>query len=153
MARVLNVIHSRQETETGCLAACVQMVLNYLGFRRSQVELGQQMHALPNVGIIGRKVLALQSATLKVIYTQSTLAALQSWLAQDMPVIVFIQTAELPYWNGLEARHAIVLVGMAADQVFLLDPARAPEVIAVSRGDFALAWDAMDERCIVFQCR
>ena len=82
MARILNVTHSRQETETGCLAACAQMVLDYLGIRRSQDELARKMRSIPHVGTVGRNILNLQSSELRVVYTQGTLEHLRAWLAQ-----------------------------------------------------------------------
>lgn len=141
MARILNVTHSRQETETGCLAACAQMVLNYLGIRRSQDELARQMRSIPHVGTVGRNILNLQSSELRVVYTQGTLEQLRAWLSQEVPVIALVQTAELPYWDKVEARRTVVVVGLDEENVYLLDPARDPEVITVSRGDFALAWE------------
>lgn len=153
MARILNVTHSRQETETGCLAACAQMVLDYLGIRRSQDELARHMHSIPHVGTVGRNILNLQSSELHVVYTQGTLEHLRAWLAQEVPVIALVQTAELPYWDKVEARHAVVVVGLDEENVYLLDPARDPDVITVSRGDFALAWEEwMDGRCAVIDC-
>jgi ABC-type bacteriocin/lantibiotic exporter with double-glycine peptidase domain len=150
VARTLNVAHSRQETETGCLAACAQMVLNYLGIQRSQDELARQMRSTPHVGTVGRNILNLQSSELRVVYTQSTLEHLRAWLAQEVPVIALVQTAELPYWDKVEARHAVVVVGLDEDNVYLLDPARDPGVVTVSRGDFVLAWEEwMDGRCAV----
>ena len=150
MARVLNVTHSRQETETGCLAACAQMVLGYLGIRRSQDDLARQMCSIPHVGTVGRNILDLQSPEVHVAYAQGTLELLRAWLAQDVPVIALVQTAELPYWGGVEARHAIVVVGLDSENVYLLDPARDSGVITVSLGDFALAWEEwMDGRCAV----
>ena len=150
MARILNITHSRQETETGCLAACAQMVLDFLGIQRSQDELASQMHSIPHVGTVGRNILNLQSPGLHVIYTHGTLEHLRLWLSQEVPVIALVQTVELPYWDKMEARHAVVVVGLDEENVYLLDPARAPEVITVSRGDFALAWEEwMDGRCAV----
>jgi ABC-type bacteriocin/lantibiotic exporter with double-glycine peptidase domain len=81
VARILNITHSRQETETGCLAACAQMVLDYLGIQRSQHELARQMHSIPHVGTVGRNILKLQSPGLHVIYTHGTLEHLRLWLA------------------------------------------------------------------------
>jgi ABC-type bacteriocin/lantibiotic exporter with double-glycine peptidase domain len=125
------------------------MVLDYLGIQRSQNDLARQMHSIPNVGTIGRNILRLQSSTVRVIYAQGTLKLLYAWLAQGVPVIAFVQTAELPYWSGVEARHAVVLVGINDDDVYLLDPAHDPGTITVSLGDFALAWEEwMDGRCV-----
>jgi ABC-type bacteriocin/lantibiotic exporter with double-glycine peptidase domain len=150
MARILNVTHSRQEAETGCLEACVQMVLGCLGIERSQADLARQMGAIPHVGVVSRNILNLQSSTLQVVYTEGTLELLHHWLDQGVPAIAFVQTSELPYWDGVEARHAVVVVGLDDESVYLLDPARDPDVIAVSRGDFDLAWeDWMDGRCAV----
>jgi len=42
VARTLSITHSQQETETGCLAACAQMVLDHLGIQvRVEDEQGQ----------------------------------------------------------------------------------------------------------------
>ena len=95
MARILNVTHSRQETETGCLAACAQMVLDYLGILRSQDELARRMRSIPHVGTVWRNLLDLQSPDLHIIYTQGTLEHLCSWLAQEIPIIALVQTAEI----------------------------------------------------------
>lgn len=150
MARILNVTHSRQETETGCLEACVQMALRYLGIDRSQADLARQMDATPHIGTVSRNVLNLQSFTLQVIYTEGTLELMRGWLERNVPVIAFVQTLELPYWGGTEARHAVVVVGIDEEDVYLLDPARDPDVIPVSLGDFTLAWeDWMDGRYAV----
>jgi uncharacterized protein YvpB len=150
MARVLSVTHSRQETETGCLVACAQMVLSSLGIQRSQDDLARQMHSIPHVGTVGHNILNLQSPALCVIYTQGTLELLHTWLAQEVPVIALVQTAELPYWSNVEAHHAVVVMGLDDENVYLLDPARDPDVITVSRGDFCLAWEEwMDGRCAV----
>ena len=150
MARVLNVTHSRQETETGCLAACAHKVLGYLGIRRSQDDLARHKCSIPHVGTVGRNILNLQSPKVHVVYAQGTLELLRTWLAQDVPVIAFVQTAELPYWDGVEARHTVVVIGLDDENVYLLDPARDLDVITVSLGDFVLAWEEwMEGRCAV----
>ena len=152
MAPSLNVTHSRQETETGCLVACVQMALSYLGISRSQDELAQVMCSVPHVGTIGRNVLNLQSPTVQVTYTQGSLEWLRTWINQGVPVITLVQTAELPYWAGVEAQHAVVVVGLDDDNVHVLDPARGPEILSVLHGDFLLAWeDWMDGCCVIIK--
>jgi ABC-type bacteriocin/lantibiotic exporter with double-glycine peptidase domain len=121
------------------------MALRYLGIDRSQADLARQMGAIPHVGTVN-----LQSSTLHVIYAEGTLELMRGWLDQDVPVIAFVQTLELPYWSGAEARHAVVVVGIDDENVYLLDPARDPDIIPVSLGDFTLAWeDWMDGRYAV----
>lgn len=141
MAHILSVPHSRQETEAGCLEACAQMVLRYLGIERSLADLARQMNAIPHVGTVSRNILNLQSSTVQVVYAEGSLELLQRWLSEDVPVIAFVQTVELPYWSGIEARHAVVVVGIDDENVYLLDPARDPEPIPVNVGDFSLAWE------------
>ena len=150
MAPILNVTHSRQETETGCLAACVQMVLGYLSIQHSQDDLARRMRSISHVGTVGRNILDLASPKVHVVYAQGTLELLRAWLGQNVPVIAFVQTAELPYWDGVEARHAVVVIGLDDEIVYLLDPARDPDVITVSTGDFVLAWEVwMDGRYVI----
>ena len=64
-----------------------------------------------------------------------------AWLDRGVPVIAFIQAGELPHWRGECSYHALVIVGLEAGAVHLLDPAADAEVITVPRGDFLLAWD------------
>lgn len=126
------------------------MALRYLGIDRSQADLARQMASIPHVDAVSRNILNLQSSTLQVLYAEGTLELLRRWLDQGVPVIAFVQTDELPYWGGVEARHAVVVVGLDDKNVYLLDLARDPDVIPVSLGDFALAWeDWMDRRYAV----
>jgi len=126
------------------------MALRYLGIDRSQTDLAQQMGAIPHVGTVSRNIFNLQSSTLQVVYAEGTLELMRGWLDRDVPVIAFVQTLELPYWGGAEARHAVVVAGIDDENVYLLDPARDPDVIPVSLGDFTLAWeDWMDGRYAV----
>jgi predicted double-glycine peptidase len=41
------------------------------------------------------------------------------------------------------SQHAVVIVGIDQDNVYLLDPAAQSSVITVTHGDFLLAWDEM----------
>ncbi|MBN1877833.1 MAG: hypothetical protein JXA33_26670 [Anaerolineae bacterium] len=75
---------------------------------------------------------------------EGTAEALRSILVQHLPVIVFVQTAELSYWNGQVSRHALVVVAMTETEVWVLDPAMLSEPICVPLEDFLLAWDEMD---------
>jgi predicted double-glycine peptidase len=60
-------------------------------------------------------------------------------LVQGQPVIVFVRTSELPYWDyGTD--HALVVVGCDDDNIYVNDPNFAEAPISVPRGDFELAW-------------
>ncbi len=56
---------------------------------------------------------------------------------------MFVNTIELDYWTEA-TRHAVVVVGIDERQVYLNDPffEVAPQI--VSRLEFELAWDEMD---------
>jgi hypothetical protein len=50
----------------------------------------------------------------------------------------------LPYWDQV-TNHAIVVVGLDDEFVYVHDPAFAVAPIQVSHGDFELAWQEWDE--------
>ncbi|MEZ4657648.1 MAG: papain-like cysteine protease family protein [Caldilineaceae bacterium] len=70
------------------------------------------------------------------------------YLSEQKPIIVSVDTGELPYWPQA-ADHAIVVVGMDNDTVIVQDPAFENPYIAIPVGDFDLAWLAKDERYAV----
>ena len=144
MANVLSVPHFSQATDGYCLPACAQMVLNYLGVVRSQAELALQLGTRANIGTPHSHLSRLQSPTIDVLYSTGDLDDLRQHVERGQPVIVFVQAGELSNWRGRKSRHALVVVGMDAEIVSVLDPAAQPEPIAVPLGDFMLAWDEMD---------
>jgi len=145
VANVLNVSHFQQEAKAGCLPACVQMVLAYLGVSRSQDDLARSLDTRPYIGTIHSRITRLRSADLDVIYSANgTLDDLAAWLSRRVPVLAFVQMRELPYWHGRWSQHAIVVIGLNDITVHLLDPAAQAAVISVPVGHFLLAWGEMD---------
>jgi len=130
------------------------MVLAYLGEEHSQAELVRKLGTRSHIGTPHRNINRLRSATIDVRYAaEGTVETLHAYLAQRLPVIVFVQTAELPYWNGRTSRHALVIVGETETVVWLLDPAMPSDPISVMWGDFLLAWEEMDATYAMLQCR
>ncbi|MEM7534869.1 MAG: C39 family peptidase [Chloroflexota bacterium] len=80
---------------------------------------------------------------------QGTLDNLYDALTKNVPAIVPVQTAELPYWNHTPNQHAVVLVGMDAQFVYLNDPAFHIPALRVPIGDFDLAWLGQGEQYAV----
>ncbi|HOT91669.1 MAG TPA: C39 family peptidase [Anaerolineae bacterium] len=144
MANVLNVSHFRQITDGYCLAACAQMALDYLGIPVAQEELARRLEVRPRIGAPSSRLLRLRSETLDVVYADGDLYDLLAWLEAGTPVIVFVQVDQLPYWQGQHFQHALLLTGSDAESLYLLDPAADSAPIAVSQGDFLLAWDEME---------
>jgi ABC-type bacteriocin/lantibiotic exporter with double-glycine peptidase domain len=153
MDKVLPVTHHRQKADGYCLPACAQMVLDYLGFPRSQEVLAHQLGLRPSLGVPAPHIKNLNSPDLAVVYESGTLDTVQKWLDETTPVIVFVQAGELPSWFGHRFQHAVLVVGLDEEQVYLLDPAVEGGVTAVSRGDFMLAWDEMDNALAVITRR
>jgi ABC-type bacteriocin/lantibiotic exporter with double-glycine peptidase domain len=118
------------------------MVLEYLGrpveYARLVSVLGVRDYGAPSSSI--RRLATLG---LSVIFGPGVEADLEAHLSRDEPCIVFLRTGELPYWRE-DTGHAVVLVGMDDDAVYLNDPAFAQAPRQVSRGDFLLAWLGFD---------
>ena len=74
-----------------------------------------------------------------------SLAGLYRLLQNGQPVVVSVQTGELPYWENEWSQHATVVVGMTESTILLNDPVFKPAPIGISLGDFDLAWLAQGE--------
>ncbi len=144
MVPPLPLSHSQQKHLGYCLPACAEMVLAYLGISRSQESLAKIMKTTLNVGTPRSNIKNLASRRLTVIYNEGNLADIRAWLDQGHPVIVFVQVKELPIWRGQDFKHAIVVVGLDDETIYLLDPALDNGPTPTPIGDFQLAWDEMD---------
>ena len=141
---ILPVPHLRQPALGECLPTCVTMVMVYLGMRVNYHQLLRLLHTQQGFGTSFSNVRYLSQLGMMVLYEKGTLSTLQRWIAARRPVLVPVQTGELPYW-GEDTPHAVVVVGMDAHSVYLNDPAFAYAPIRVSQGDFILAWLEHDE--------
>lgn len=119
------------------------MVLTYLGITRSQAELARVLGTHPVLGTPYSHIARLRSVDVEVLYQTGDLSDIAHWLEQDLPVIVFVQMRELPYWENHWAQHALVVVGLD-EKAQVLDPACDERVISIPRADLMLAWDEMD---------
>ncbi len=144
MAQPLSIPFHKQQAAGYCLPACVQMVLAHQQIIRSQADLATQLGVRASLGTPTRSVLGLASDQLRVVYGEGTEATLQKWLALSWPVIAFVQAGELSYWQGESFQHAVVVVGLEGNTVWLLDPDIDETVIAVDLDEFMLAWLGMD---------
>lgn len=87
----------------------------------------------------------LKSSSIEVIYaTEAALFDVAQWLEQKVPVIAFVQTAQLDYWQKRPAQHAVLIVAIDSNSVYLLDPARNADIVTVAIDEFLLAWDEME---------
>ncbi len=125
------------------------MVLEYL----AQHPIYDDLLKVLDIGPIGaprRNIVRLASRNISVVYREATVAILLDLVQHGVPVIVFVDTGELPYWSSV-TNHAVVVVGADAEQVLVNDPAYPEAPIAVAVGDFELAWLNCEYMCAVIR--
>jgi ABC-type bacteriocin/lantibiotic exporter with double-glycine peptidase domain len=146
---LLPVPHFMQRQRGECLAACAQMVLTYMGRSVAYGRLLKLLRIKSGLGTLASNIRRLETLNLEVIFEPGTFERLQDHLQQDRPCIVFIYTGELSYWpEGID--HAVVVVGLDDQNVYVNDPIFATAPLQVDRGEFDLAWLEWDEQYAVF---
>lgn len=140
--RVLSVPHKVQEHEAGCLAACAQAVLSYLGVEQTQAGLNR-LFGLTSIGTPFRHIQRLANLGVSVFLHRGDETALRDAIDQNLPPILFMKTGDLPYWQGNTA-HAVVMIGYDEDTVLLADPQFADSPQRVGWGELMLAWGEQD---------
>jgi len=138
LKRSLPVSHRKQTRQADCLAACAAMVLDYIG-RPCPYQQLLSILGTKAIGTPSSNILRLAQLGVSVIYKAGSLEELELHIAQGRPCIVFLDTTELPYWPE-RTFHAVVVVGMDDEYVYVNDPAfdQAPQ--RATWGDFDLAW-------------
>ncbi len=141
---LLNVPHRRQERRADCLPACTAMVLDYLGrsipHRRLLSLLGTRDFGTPAENIIKLEDVGIG---IKVDLVHTDVGGLRGHLEADRPVIVFVDTGDLPYWSEA-TDHALVVVGVEDDALYVNDPYFDQTPKYISRIHFELAWLRFD---------
>lgn len=142
---LLGLKHHRQ-TQSDCLAACASMVLEYLGI---SYEYNRLMHMLgtTNDGTPFSNLKRLASSLdLSVVYNKNheDLSIFEQNISIGLPIIVAVQTWPLPYWQQLNTDHAVIVVGINDEDIFLYDPyfAAIPQIVDLD--SFLTAWSERD---------
>jgi len=123
------------------------MVLAYLGHELPETRVAKLLRAR-SFGTPASNVRYLEQLNLSVIYAALSLARARAYIQRGIPCIAFIQAAELPYCEH-QSFHAVVIVGMDAQQVYVHDPALETGPQAVPLDDFSLAWSEFDYKAAV----
>ncbi|HRQ38376.1 MAG TPA: C39 family peptidase [Chloroflexota bacterium] len=140
---VLPVRHVPQENEAGCLAACSQMVLRFLGIKKSQRALNHLFQPTA-FGVPFSRLTRLQRFDVVVsIRLFGDDRSLIQAIDQQTPAIVFVRTRPLPYWQA-DTQHAIIIVGYDDAHFLVNDPAFKQSPLTVPTTSLLLAWDGMD---------
>jgi hypothetical protein len=94
---------------------------------------------------------------LTVVQGQGNMDLLATYLRDGLPVIVDVQTGDIPYCQARtdinasqkDTAHAVVVVGFEWETLYVNDPdfEDAPQVMTL--GDFHLAWEQRENRYAV----
>ena len=139
----LKIPHFLQTRDGRCLEACVRAVLAHWQYPVSEEQLCQLFES-SQFGTPASRVLRLKQWGFEVIYGPSDVIKLQTWLAQGVPIIALVQTEFLDYAT-VNTPHAVVVIGLTDQQVYLQDPMfeQVPQIASLN--GFLAAWLEMDE--------
>lgn len=126
------------------------MVLNYLGKPTGEDRLMSLLRVQPDLGAAASNIKRLVALGVAVTYTSGTLDDLNHQLEQGLPCVAFVDTLHLGYWSEA-TRHAVVVVGIDDESIYLNDPFFAEAPQSVSHLEFELAWDEFDNAYAVIQ--
>lgn len=145
----LTVPHVQQQQPGECLAACAQMILTYLAIPVTYQKLLKLVQVKSGIGTPVAHLRFLEQLNLEVVYRQGgSFDELADHLRQGHPCMVFLKTGELSYWPEA-TDHAVVVVGLDEQFIYVNDPAFPDAPVQVERGEFDLAWLEWDERYAV----
>jgi hypothetical protein len=115
------------------------MVLTHLGLERSEAEVSRMLGA-QEFGAPSFAVRRLIAEGLQVTYGEWSVAQLVTVLEAERPVILFVRTGFLDYWQE-DVAHAVVVVGVKErEQFWVHDPALPDGPRAVSWNGLLAAW-------------
>jgi ABC-type bacteriocin/lantibiotic exporter with double-glycine peptidase domain len=146
---ILTVPFVPQRNHGECLVACAAMALAHLGRQVDYQRLARVIDLTP-IGTPFPNIRRLASSSLHVHVRHGDLQVLYDHLQRGQPCVASVQADHLPHWRGEDFAHAVVVVGMDEDFVYLHDPAVAIYPLRVGLGDFDLAWLERDEEFAVF---
>lgn len=143
---LLAISHLQQKQEADCLAACAQIVLQYLQIPIPYSRLLQILET-DRGGSRFSKLRQLEvelGLIVELAQGDDDLNLFYRYLNQALPVIVSVNTAELKsYWN-VGTYHAVVVTGLDDEYVYLADPYFDDAPQEVRRDEFLLAWLEQD---------
>ncbi|MCB0128153.1 MAG: C39 family peptidase [Caldilineaceae bacterium] len=143
---LLSISHLRQSRQADCLAACAQMVLQYLQISISYARLLDILETEQS-GSYFSKLKNLESEfglIVELAQGSENLDALYRYLDQALPIIAYVNTGQLrSYWR-VTTFHAVIITGLDEEFVYLNDPYFGDAPKEVSRDEFILAWLEQD---------
>jgi ABC-type bacteriocin/lantibiotic exporter with double-glycine peptidase domain len=137
---LLPVSHWKQRQQADCLVACAAMILDYLQIPVNYEQLMRWLRTMP-IGTFFRNLRHLESTLrLSVTVGYGNIQTLRSHLETGLPIIVSVNTQLFTYWNNQETIHAVVVIGIEEDKIYVNDPAFEDAPKEISLTEFGAAW-------------
>jgi ABC-type bacteriocin/lantibiotic exporter with double-glycine peptidase domain len=114
------------------------MVLEFHGCPRSESEVSDLLETTP-LGTRSANVQALHQWGVRADRGPLAFAQVEGFIDEGLPVVALVWTRDLPHWQS-DDPHAVVVVGLTADSVYVNDPAQDQAPLACSRETFLAAW-------------
>lgn len=135
---LLPLPHLVQPKDGECLPTCAAMVLAWYGKQVSITKLSKLFGTSP-YGTPGSRIKRLAKWGVDVAYKQAEFDEIKVYLANKTPVIALVDTLFLTYWHE-RTFHAVVVVGVDGDTVYINDPAFVDAPQPVHLDGFLAAW-------------
>ena len=129
----IEISHHPQFLDYTCVPACVRMVAHHHGLILSETEIAYLLET-DETGTRFREIHSVSALGFDVEVTTGTISDLKKWLNANFPCIVRIKTTHLPrYPLPPWVPHAVVVVGITENNVYIHDPAQytAPDVVPI----------------------
>lgn len=133
----LPVSHRQQRQQSDCLAVCAAMVLDYLQVPINYPRLLKLLETKP-FGTVFGNLRSLQVLGLHVLIEEGSRDRLAGYIATGLPCIAAIKTGP-PAWHHV-TNHAIIVVGIDEETVYLHDPEQASGPQTMTYKEFAVYW-------------
>jgi hypothetical protein len=115
------------------------MLLAYVGVEKTEAEAIRLLNA-QEYGTPSFAIQRLSSLGLNVRYQEWSIAELMSALVNSQPLVIFVRTGFLDYWQ-IDVAHALIIVGVdEGKQFWVHDPARPSGPQMVSWDGLLAAW-------------
>ncbi len=138
---LLPISHRQQRQQSDCLVACAAMLLAYLQIPFNYPHLLKLLATKP-FGTVFGNLRELRSLGLHVLIEEGSLETLARHIDSGLPCITAIKTGP-PAWDHV-TNHAVLVVGIDDQMIYLHDPEQASGPQTMSYEEFAVYWVEQD---------